>query len=217
MGVWHGDRGSAGVAEVSRTSRSRVTKRKMTHVVLHPTAGNSKGSTAVLLSLDHAVIVHITIDKGRDARRPSFRSAPLPCQSTRSVSRMVSEAKEPPVASVKEKQAADMPSSSDDRSILAMDRSLLDDPRVNPVEAPATAPSNYQVVTESCDWCFAEMPWDGEEDEEFIRSAMRPKQIERHPHEPRAVPRVTAKPPALSMPPTQSSKKARKAIGIRVM
>ena len=46
-------------------------------------------------------------------------------------------------------------------------RSLADDSTaVTPLSTSSKQPSDYQVITESCEWCMVSPPWTGEEYEE---------------------------------------------------
>lgn len=35
-------------------------------------------------------------------------------------------------------------------------------PMLHNVQGPPTPPTNYEIMTESCDWCMAETPWDAD-------------------------------------------------------
>lgn len=35
-------------------------------------------------------------------------------------------------------------------------------PLLNHVQGPPTPPTDYEIMTESCDWCMAETPWEAD-------------------------------------------------------
>jgi hypothetical protein len=79
--------------------------------------------------------------------------------------------------------------------------------------APAPTLTEYDVVTESCDWCLVDTPWDGDEEDESIMATPthRTATTQRS-----CAPKTYVNPPAFSVT-ADGKKTTRKTLGIPML